>query len=134
MKDDIKLPPLPYPQIPGNYYTAEDMEEFALTAIKADRQRKGEPDFFTYVINGNHRGISETEPPADSYDEGTLRALYATPQPAEPRVDFDDSRVQQVYEIICGDNHPPVGEHWDGYVSRLIVDAMFSGEPVEPEG
>lgn len=64
-----------------------------------------------------------------------LRAIYdrgrrEAPQPAEPRADFDDPRVQQVYEIICGDNHPPAGEHWDGYVSRLIVDALFSGEPV----
>ena len=35
---EIKLPPLPYPQIPGNDYTAKDMQDFARTAIEADRQ------------------------------------------------------------------------------------------------
>lgn len=59
-----------------------------------------------------------------------IEEALCTSQPAEPRTEFDDPRVQQVYEIICGDNHPPAGEHWDGYVSRLIVDALFSGEPV----
>ena len=44
---------------------------------------RGEPDFFTYVINGHHRGISETAPPDDAYDEGTLQALYTTPQPQQ---------------------------------------------------
>ena len=56
----------------------------------------------------------------------------ASKQPSEPLmpgVEFDDPRVQQVYKIICGDNHPPEGEHWDGYVSRLIVDALFHDEP-----
>lgn len=60
--------------------------------------------------------------------------LYTAPQPAEPvtqRTHFEDARVQKVYEIICGDNHPPFGEHWDGYVSRLIVDALFPAEPVK---
>lgn len=52
-------------------------------------------------------------------------------EPVTPRTQFEDARVQKVYEIICGDNHPPFGEHWDGYVSRLIVDALFPAEPVK---
>lgn len=33
--DDIKLPPLPYPQLPGNDYTASDMYEYARAHEKA---------------------------------------------------------------------------------------------------
>lgn len=36
--DDIKLPPLPYPQIPGNDYTASDMHAYAIAAVETDRQ------------------------------------------------------------------------------------------------
>ena len=84
---------------------------------------------------------STTKEQYDAYSERPdlveTITLYTAPQPTDPikpNVSFDDPRVQKVYEIICGDNHPPAGEHWDGYVSRLIVDALFSGEPVEPEG
>lgn len=40
---EIKLPPLPYPQIPGNDYTAKDMHEYATAAIEACLQARGEP-------------------------------------------------------------------------------------------
>lgn len=32
-----KLPPLPYPQMPGNDYTASDMQAYALAAYQAGR-------------------------------------------------------------------------------------------------
>lgn len=54
-------------------------------------------------------------------------------EPVKPTAPFDDPRVQKVYDIICGDNHPPEDEHWDGYVSRLIVDALFHDEPMKPD-
>jgi hypothetical protein len=50
----------------------------------------------------------------------------ATLQSHKPKSEFEDPRVQLVYGIICGGHEPPEGEHWDGYVSRLIVDALQS--------
>ena len=40
MTEPIKLPPLPYPQIPGNDYTAKDMQDYATAAIEADRMNR----------------------------------------------------------------------------------------------
>ncbi|WP_238920902.1 DUF551 domain-containing protein [Achromobacter xylosoxidans] len=34
MNSPIKLPPLPYPQIPGNDYTAADMRAYAAQAVR----------------------------------------------------------------------------------------------------
>ena len=33
-----KLPPLPYSQMPGNDYTAEDMRKYAQAAVEAERE------------------------------------------------------------------------------------------------
>lgn len=33
-----ELPPLPYPQMPGNDYTAADMRKYAEAAVKAERE------------------------------------------------------------------------------------------------
>lgn len=38
MNTPIKLPPLPYPQIPGNDFTASDMQAYAIAAIESDRK------------------------------------------------------------------------------------------------
>lgn len=38
-----------------------------------------QPDFFTYMIDGQHRSINEKIPPVGFYDEGTLQALYLEP-------------------------------------------------------
>ena len=55
----------------------------------------------------------------------------STPPSPVPTVPFNDPRVQKVYEVLCSDYSPPEGEHWEGYVSRLIVDALFP--PPRPE-
>lgn len=54
-------------------------------------------------------------------------------QSHKPNVEFEDPRVQLVYGIICGGHEPPEGEHWDGYVSRLIVDALQSQDREDAE-
>ncbi len=90
----IELPPLPewlgWPVTVSEMTASEvkeAMHDYARQAIALDRQQRGEPDYFTYVINGAHREISETLPPDDSYDAGTLEQLYLfAPQPAEPVV------------------------------------------------
>jgi hypothetical protein len=46
---------------------------------------------------------------------------------APPVAQFDNPRVQTVYEILCGHDDPPMGEHWEGWVSRRIVDALTTG-------
>ena len=54
-------------------------------------------------------------------------------EPVKPTAPFDDPRVQTVYRIICGEHEPPEGEHRDGYVSRLIVDALQSQDREDAE-
>lgn len=38
--------------------------------------------------------------------------------------EFNDPIVQTVYEILCADNEPPNGEHWEGFAARRIVAAL----------
>ena len=53
------------------------------------------------------------------------RPVLAAPAAvAVPTSHFDDPRVQAVYSILCGDETPPKGEHWEGFVARRIVDAL----------
>lgn len=43
--------------------------------------------------------------------------------------EFDDPRVQIVYEMLCDDklNTPPnPEEHWEGWLARNIVAALHS--------
>lgn len=42
---------------------------------------------------------------------------------------WEDHRVQKVYEILCRDDAPPPGEHWEGFQARLIVDAICGATP-----
>ena len=44
---------------------------------------------------------------------------------------FDDPQVQVVYEILCNDEDPPKGEHWEGFIARRIVDALAQPEQEE---
>jgi len=48
----------------------------------------------------------------------------------EPRVPFDDPRVQIVYEVVCSDWNDPADKHWQ-QLSRRIVDALFPPPPPE---
>lgn len=44
-------------------------------------------------------------------------------QPAA-ELEFEDQRVQTVYQILCDDERPPKGEHWEGFAARKIVAAL----------
>lgn len=62
------------------------------------------------------------------------RELLSDGEPAcEPTAKFEDPNVQTVYEILCAQEKPPEGEHWEGFLARRIVDAlrdqMVQGEP-----
>lgn len=52
----------------------------------------------------------------------------ATPQPAahraEPTAQWGDPRVQIVYDLLVSCDTPPVEQHWEGWTSRRIVDAI----------
>lgn len=51
-------------------------------------------------------------------------------RPPEPTVPFEDPRVQKVYEVLCSDAAPiDLSQHWEGYISRLIVEALFPPPP-----
>jgi len=41
----------------------------------------------------------------------------------EPVAQFDDPKVQVVYEILCNAK-PPDGEHYEGFAARKIIDAL----------
>jgi hypothetical protein len=55
----------------------------------------------------------------------------AQPKAEPPKVSFEDQRVQAVYDVLCSDEVPPEGEHWDGFAARRIVD-LFSQPKAEP--
>jgi hypothetical protein len=110
------LLPLPYPQMPGNDYTANDMQKYALAAIEADRKKRGEP-----VARVNNEGfIVEVE--GVSIAPGTL--LYAAPQVdperGEPLTEEERERLRGLgWEVkSC----PFCGEEW--------ADGKKRGEPV----
>lgn len=66
-------------------------------------------------------------PPAGANDEVPEADMCAAQVPAEP--EWSDPRVQAVYEILCSDNAPPDGEHWEGFAAKRIVQAL-SVKPV----
>lgn len=43
--------------------------------------------------------------------------------------EFNDARVQAVYGLLCDDQSPPDGEHWEGWVARRIIAALQSAQP-----
>ena len=38
--------------------------------------------------------------------------------------EWDDVSVQAVYELLCSEDVPPEGEHWEGFTARRIVAAL----------
>ena len=92
MNDEIDLPPLPYPQIPGNDYDPRDMWDYALAAIKADRQQRGEPVAWM-TSDKRHIAFGDrlTKEEATRYG---WAPLYTAPQPATP--------AQQYYYRVTG--------------------------------
>ena len=93
---EIKLPPLPYPQIPGNDYTASDMHEYATAAIEADRQARGNADASAVSsepvawisdspTKGNGKRLFWTKTDAWSWSSN-VKPLYTARQPTEPDV------------------------------------------------
>ncbi len=82
-------------------------------------KQRGEPDYFTYVINGHHRGISETMPPDDSYDAGTLSPLYIAPQPsALQSQDREGDDLKEVGKQAV--RWAPSSAYWSAELTRLF--------------
>ena len=48
----------------------------------------------------------------------------ASIRPGAPVTCWEDPRVQKVYDILCSDEMPPDGQHWEGWTARRIVDAL----------
>jgi hypothetical protein len=34
-----------------------------------------------------------------------------------------------IYDILCSDEQPPEGQHWEGFVTNKIVEALAQPEP-----
>lgn len=55
----------------------------------------------------------------------TLVNSFGEPIQAVRLAEWEDERVQLVYQLICDtDNWPPSEEHWEGWVARRIVAAL----------
>jgi hypothetical protein len=48
----------------------------------------------------------------------------------EPEEFTDKEKI--VYDILCSDETPPNGQHWEGFVAQKIVEALAQPEP-EPQ-
>ncbi len=60
-----------------------------------------------------------------------IQQLFNTVPKEEPKVEWADPRVKMVYDLICDDEDtPPVGNHWEGWLARRIVENLF---PVDAE-
>lgn len=49
---------------------------------------------------------------------------YTTAMRLDPLVLFEDADVQRVYEVLCSEDAPPKGEHWEGFTARRIVEVL----------
>lgn len=70
-----------------------------------------------------------------SFARAVLAKWGAQPvAPREPTPEFNDPRVQAVYDILCDDTDLPPKEapqqHWEGWIARRVVERLFQ-EPVE---
>ena len=46
-----------------------------------------------------------------------------------------DKQEKIIYDIVCTDEQPPEGQHWEGFVTNKIVAALAQPEPepVDPK-
>jgi hypothetical protein len=53
---------------------------------------------------------------------------------SEPKAIWEDERVQKVYQLLVDDDNLPLNEaeHWEGFVARQIVDALFPSPSSTP--
>lgn len=116
--NEIKLPPLPYPQIPGNDYTAKDMHDYARAAIEADRQARGEP-----VYAFRRKGLADfatcTKERFDELSDNQLfdtRIFYTTPQPPQ---------IPEGYRL------QPLSE-FDAMMDTRTIPEGYKLMPIEP--
>lgn len=89
-----------------------------------------------HMVADSAGGAERLGEPFESILHDNLPSLYITDEPstapaqiASPASQWGDPRVQQVYEILCRDDAPPPGEHWEGFQARLIVDALYGASP-----
>jgi len=91
--------------------------EILRTAIRTRGQKVGT---IVEMDDGAHIAVwTDGTPPT-----GTNLYAETAPLTSEPAVAFEDPRVQAVYAVLCSDESPPVGEHWEGWAARRIVDAL----------
>lgn len=111
-KDDIKLPPLHYDELPETDDLIPAMHNYARKAIKADRQRMGEPVAWAYELarsltpDGEYGDwearISFTKPNLPDKSIRNLAALYDSPsQHAEPLKTLNDDNSLTI-AYMCG--------------------------------
>lgn len=83
MNSPIKLPPLPYPQMPGNDYTAADMRAYAEQAVR-------EALASTPVAGEAQQPVAHWIPSAKTFSTARVspgkawEPLYAAPRASEP--------------------------------------------------
>ncbi len=80
---DIELPPLPRS---WDCWIVQQMEKYALTAIEADRKRRGEPVAYMFADEWGRTKIVLGKETAEHWcpPDENITPLYTAPQPAEP--------------------------------------------------
>ncbi len=53
-----------------------------------------------------------------------ISARLSAPEPKELT-----GKEKIVYDILCSDETPPNGQHWEGFVAQKIVEALAQPEP-----
>jgi hypothetical protein len=57
----------------------------------------------------------------------------SSPERCEPAAQWDDPRVQTVYEVLCSDEAPPPEQHWEGWLACRIVGALDGTTAAQPD-
>ena len=139
--DAMRLYVTMYPQMDKGYMV--DARETLRQAL-AQPEQEPKPAFTKFVISNEQYEIVPTTNALTQrieYLEAEVKceekrfndlwdsfAALVNKKPWIGLTDFDDPKVQAVYEILCNDEAPPKGEHWEGFMARRIVDALAQPE------
>lgn len=157
MTDHIQLPPPDYTEnVQGfvhdtqrHYYSEETMRAYAERLHAA---RVNSPAIMQAIglLTTLQSWIGARSPQDSGPEEQTLwdqieaarialtpLAPAGAPAPAvqqgEPLAHWEDAQVQTVYRVLCADEAPAKGEHWEGWCARRIVDALAAqAHPAAP--
>lgn len=75
-----------------------------------------------------HHGGIMWKPPL-----GVAPKRFTTGPDAATMAGWDNPEVRAIYEILCDDEIPPAGEHWEGFAARRIAALLRAGAAKVPD-